>query len=275
MDMTAIKHIQDTALAQHMSENLTRTSTPLVALPSGFDVRSLESHMPTRTRYRAKMSTTSIQDYQKYVAEFDVDGASCFIDTANQELSATTVFDMGTVEAPGHCDHQATLDLQHTAAFKALQAVNSSKVSQKAAAEWIEDWHDNIEAKDESGATMHIKTAINAIRRITIEATRTTEHEQGDFRTQRSAMESIEAKSKEVMPHTLIFRCIPYDGLGERAFQIRLGVSNNDKQGGVSVLFRVVQWEAEREKIAQEFKALLAEGFSGLKVRSYLGKIRS
>lgn len=58
-------------------------------------------------------------------------------------------------------------------------------------------------------------------------------------------MQSIEASSKDVMPVAFEFKCVPYEGLGERAFSLRNSLlKSNDP---VFVL-RIVQLEARKKR---------------------------
>ncbi len=90
----------------------------------------------------------------------------------------------------------------------------------------------------------------------------------GDFSGKRSVMESIEAKTKDIMPVAFEFKCIPYEGLAERAFKLRLSILANDTP---VLVVRIIQLESVEESIASEFRDLLIEKFSGSVVETYIG----
>ncbi|MGY8872179.1 MAG: DUF2303 family protein, partial [Pseudomonadales bacterium] len=105
-------------------------------------VTDIENLLPLRSRFRGMMQTTSINANKAYV-ESRQEECSCFIDQDN--MSASTIFnlwDSGT-GLPGHCDDKAALTLQKTAAYKSLLNINEQTLSQKALAEWMEDWANN------------------------------------------------------------------------------------------------------------------------------------
>ncbi|EMY3518361.1 DUF2303 family protein, partial [Yersinia ruckeri] len=93
--------------------------------------------------------------------------------------------------------------------------------------------------------------------------------EDNDFSGKRSIMETVEAKSKDIMPAGFEFKCVPYEGLGERRFKLRYSILTG---GDVPVLvLRIVQLEGEQEKIAQEFRDLLISKFTGIEIETFIG----
>ncbi|HHH1264453.1 TPA: DUF2303 family protein, partial [Yersinia enterocolitica] len=69
------------------------------------------------------------------------------------------------------------------------------------------------------------------------------------------------------------FKCIPYEGLGERRFKLRYSILTG---GNAPVLvLRIVQLEAEEEKIAVEFLELLTNKFKGVEVETFIGKFKA
>jgi uncharacterized protein YfdQ (DUF2303 family) len=200
------------------------------------------------------MDTTSIDDFVRYSVRLcpEDEKARCFIDADN--MLARSIFNIGTLDNPGHADNVASIKLKKTAPFRALLSINGDHLNQKQIAEWLEDWSDYLIAFDADGNTMKIAQAAQAVRRVTIQQTNASDHEDGDFSGKKSLMQSIEASSKDVMPVAFEFKCVPYEGLGERAFSLRNSLlKSNDP---VFVL-RIVQLEAQEEAIANEFRDLL------------------
>ncbi|WP_228745310.1 DUF2303 family protein, partial [Klebsiella pneumoniae] len=196
--------------------------------------------------------------------------ARCFIDADN--MLARSIFNIGTLDNPGHADNVASIKLKKTAPFRALLSINGDHLNQKQIAEWLEDWSDYLIAFDADGNTMKIAQAAQAVRRITIQQTNASDHEDGDFSGKKSLMQSIEASSKDVMPVAFEFKCVPYEGLGERAFSLRNSLlKSNDP---VFVL-RIVQLEAKEEAIANEFRDLLIGKFDGKPVEAFIGTFKA
>lgn len=272
LDGAAISQIQNMAVSALSLTAVNQSLCPAVVLPSDFNVKSLEHLQEGRYRFRGAMDTTSISDFVKYSMQHGIEeGVSCFIDA--DEMAAKTIFNIGTIGDPGHADNTAMVSLKKTAPFASLLNVNGRKSGQKELAEWLEDWRDNLMAFDAEGNVIDIKQAINAVRKITIEASRSADHEDSDFGAKRSVMESVEAKSRDVMPAAFQFTCTLYDELSERAIKLRYSVLTG---GEVPVLvLRIVQLEKLEEQIAQEFRDLLADKFEKTEIQTYIGKFKA
>lgn len=220
----------------------------VIALPSDFKLHDLEQYLPNRRRARGTMVTSvlsSFADYSKAHAEV---GASVFINP--DSLRAVTVLNLGTPTVPGHTDNRVTLELEKTAAYKALTGIaNGTGRSQKEVAEFLEDWQDHVKCFDDSG---EIKTskAIAAVRKITIESMRKMESEEQSLSASKSAFESIQASSKEPLPTVIYFQCEPYAGLDSRLFVLRLGVLTGETTPKVNM--RIVKAEQHQEEMAKE-----------------------
>ncbi|HCI6153385.1 TPA: DUF2303 family protein [Klebsiella variicola subsp. variicola] len=272
LDGSAIKQVQDLVLSGYYMEDIQRLACPTAVLPAGTGIESLERFSSERFRFRGAMETTSIDDFVRYSSGYakENEKARCFIDADN--MLARSIFNIGTLDNPGHADNVASIKLKKTAPFRALLSINGDHLNQKQIAEWLEDWSDYLIAFDADGNTMKIAQAAQAVRRITIQQTNASDHEDGDFSGKKSLMQSIEASSKDVMPVAFEFKCVPYEGLGERAFSLRNSLlKSNDP---VFVL-RIVQLEAKEEAIANEFRDLLIGKFDGKPVEAFIGTFKA
>ncbi|MDN0095073.1 YfdQ family protein [Yersinia rohdei] len=271
LDSSAITEIRDMVLTSLVEQKLDNTDCDTIALPANVSVKSLEQFNLERYRFRGSMETSNIDEYVKYSSGYAGEGVRCFIDA--DEMRAQTIFNIGTLSNPGHADNTASLSLKKTAPFRELLNIDGRKQTQKELAEWLEDYREFLLAFDADGVVLDIKKAVGAVRRITIEQTSSADHEDQDFSAKRSVMESVEAKSKDVMPATFEFKCIPYEGLGERRFKLRYSILTG---GNVPVLvLRIVQLEAEEEKIAVEFLELLTGKFKDVEVETFIGKFKA
>ncbi|EKN6012577.1 DUF2303 family protein [Yersinia enterocolitica] len=271
LDSSAITEVRDMVLTSIIEKQLNRMACDTIALPAGVAVKSLEQFQLERYRFRGAMETSNIDEFVKYSSGYAGDGVRCFIDA--DEMRAQTIFNIGTLLNPGHADNTASLSLKKTAPFRELLNIDGRKQSQKELAEWLEDYREFLLAFDADGVVLDIKKAVGAVRRITIEQTSSADHEDQDFSAKRSVMESVEAKSKDVMPAAFEFKCIPYEGLGERRFKLRYSILTG---GNAPVLvLRIVQLEAEEEKIAVEFLELLTNKFKGVEVETFIGKFKA
>lgn len=265
----AIQDVQKLTLSAFTLDKVRNTACPTALLPENASIESLERFDLERFRFRGTLETTSIDDFVRYstgYASTDTP-ARCFIDADN--MSARSIFNIGTLVNPGHADNTAKIGLKKTAPFRALLDINGTRLNQKQIAEWLEDWKDYLQAFDADGKSMPITQAAQAVRRVTIQQATQADHEDGDFSGKKSLMQSIEASSKEVMPVAFEFKCVPYEGLGERAFNLRNSLL---KSGEPCFVLRIVQLEAQEEAIANEFRDLLISKFDGEPVDTFIGK---
>ncbi|WP_404462195.1 YfdQ family protein [Providencia rettgeri] len=264
----AISQITELAISGVRLDAVENMPCPAVAKPDGLEIVSLERYQEGRYRFRGALKTTSISDFVKYsVGYADTPGVRCFIDA--EDMSAKTIFNLGTIAAPGHADNSAVIGLKKTSPFSAVLSVNGRKQGQKELAEWLEDWREFLLAFDAEGNVLDIKQAIGAVRRITIESSRSSDHEDSDFSANRSVMESVEAKSKDIMPAAFEFKCTPYEELQERAIKLRYSILTSHDTP--ALILRIVQLENLEEQMAQEFRDLLASKFEGSQIETFIG----
>lgn len=247
----ALELIQETTIAA-VGRDLPALG-PVVVVPQHFNVVDLERYQEGRNRFRGTYSTHSLVDFGAYVVERAEPDARGFID--QDAMTCVLLFNLGTPDLPGHADDRAVLRLKPSAAFAAVQAICGQNLAQKAMSDWIEDWNQHLAATDENGQTMTIAKAIAAVRTITVKASSESDHAVGETRASRSTMDQIEASSKETLPAWLVFKVVPFEGLGEQVIPLRVSVITGGAQPVLKL--RWIGEEAQREEIAQEFKAVL------------------
>lgn len=263
MDKSAIEAIQDSsaASAKAAQEQIPTSIAHLVAVPNGVTLQNVEAQLAGRTRFRGKLTTSSIPDFVGYVKARA--GGHGFIDT--EKLGATVYFNLGDEEKPGHADHLAHLALQPSPAYLAMLAAGGKAFSQRDALDFIEDWSHLIGAHhvsdDGTFTPIPLSRAIAAIRKVKIKAESTAEQTEGNFQQTRSVLESVSASSDEGLPDVISFKTEPYLGLLDRKFHLRVSVSTTGREP--SLRFRVIGLEHEQDEIAREFKSLLLEDING------------
>lgn len=262
MDQTAIQAIANLAVDASQSNRLD-TDTPAIILTNREGqqtIASIEHLQPGRSRYRGKFATQNLIAFAEYVVATVENNApripaASFIDPDN--VTAATYFNLGDHENPGHGDNIAHLKLKPTAAYRALtDTTNQRALDQRTLHDFIEDWRDNItvlydgQPKDNS-----IAAALAAVRDITIAQAREARHVERDFGATQSTMESVDAKSALTLPSGFDFKAVPYDGLQERTFRLRLGVNTGGDK--LTLTLRIQQAEQFSEDIARDFLARL------------------
>lgn len=231
----------------------------LVALPEDFNLHDLEPYLALRRRARGVMTTSALKDFAAYAQDHAEDGASVFVDAG--EMSAIAVLNLGTPDEPGHADNRAKLQAQQTAAYRALlNHAHGRALTQTVAAEFLEDWPDLIECFNDQGP-IKLPKAIGALRKLTIEAMRKLESSEQSLSASKSAFESVQATSADPIPTTIYFKCVPYKGLAERLFVLRLGIgTGGDKP---SIVLRIVKAELHAEEMANELADLVRDSLNG------------
>jgi uncharacterized protein YfdQ (DUF2303 family) len=247
----AIQLITDTALIA--TAKALDTNTPTVVLPEGAKIVSLEQYSAGRSRFRGTFCTNSLLDFSKYVTDRNVADAQGFIN--QDEMTCSVLFNLGTEEVPGHADDRAVLKLKATAGYQAVHAISGRAMSQKDMSDWIEDWHSTLSAVGEDLQDISIVKAIAAVRTITIKASSESDHTVRETGAIRSAMDAIEASSKEILPTSLVFSVVPFEGLSVREIVLRISVITSGAQPALKL--RWIGEEVQREEIAQEFKSVL------------------
>jgi len=266
----AIQHLEKSEVLDRLNVELggIGTKAPVIITPEGFSLSCLEKHMENRTTYRFDFSTKSIKDFGAYCKEFDMAGGKCFVNS--DCMYAQSIFDLGTYEAPLHQLHKATLQLDKTAAFKSLLSLSGKHLSQKDAANFVEDWADNVVVTSKDGVVMTINQAAKQLREITIEQVAKVDSQVGDFGESMSAFEKIEAKNQELIPASIKFTCSPYHGLGMREFTVRVGIITGEQKPSISL--RIIKLEAQEEDMAEEFKEILVDMFADTQLATFIGK---
>lgn len=262
-DSAAVQKIADLAVEAARANRL-ETHTPAV-LHNGSPV-SLETLQAGRSRFRGTYATNTLSEFVYYTASRANSlppaqvPVSVFI--APEKGSATAFFNLGKVSNPGHADDRATLALRQTAAYAALLAVVGQKHTQRAIAEWLEDWFDLITPHhpETENCTMSMTVAIAAVRDITITVKGEQTSVQGDLQASRSALEEIEARSKKRLPSGFTFTTAPYDGFEPRAFSLRLAVLPQEKEP--VLVLRIVGLADVQERIGEEFERKVRDGLS-------------
>lgn len=267
-DTATLRELQNADLARETNQALDAIASAAAlkatgcALPQNFRVEDLEQYAPVRRRARGSMKTSDIESFQTYVHAIvgaptarDDEDARAFVD--DESMRAVTVLDFGQPTTPGHCDNLAILTAKTTAEYNALAAIRDQPKSQRDIAEFLEDWSPNITCfGGEEGIELGVGNAASAVRRLTIEAARKQEHVDQSLSASRSTFESVTASSSLGLPNTITFRCVPYLGLGERDFALRLSVRLSDDKP--TLVLRSIKLDAVKQEMAAEFAGLVA-----------------
>ncbi|CBV44088.1 YfdQ family protein [Halomonas elongata] len=266
MEAQALERI--VALAHASQIGNPGTDVPTMLVPNGYSLESLEAFQDHPTHFRGTYSTSSIEDYAAYV-NHEV-GAQVFVDT--DDMDAEAFFDLGDADSPGHGKHRARLKLQRTAPYTACLQAHDRAFGQKELAHWIEDWHAHITGESTSGKDLTPKQLATMVRRIEVEASSERTHEEGDWNTQSSGLDALDARTGEDTPAFIRFACMPYEGLSLRTFDLRMSILTDDSKPRLKL--RITGLEGIQEEIAKEFKQVLEQQIDLGATRVLLGNFR-
>lgn len=265
LDKSALELVQDTVLAAENQAN-DHTAFEIATLPDAMSIFSLEKYQEQRNRFRATFATNTLADYINYVNQNN--GSESYINAKN--MSANTIFDIGDIDEPGHCEHKAGLLLVKSPEYSAILDINGQRLSQRALSEFLEDWSHYIDVLDANGEEMETRTAINSIRRITIESLLKGENQISNMSESKSTLETIEAKSGDApLPAWIYFECKPYEGFNNRTFAMRISVSTAHNDPKLRATIQTI--EKHKAEMGSELAALIKEGSPD--INTYLGTL--
>lgn len=263
MDHTAVEKLIHTGEEMHALrfKSLNDDTRDLIALHKDYTIHDLERFRLSRRRFRGKFATSALDDFVAYVkdnanATEGSDKPAGFV--AADEPTALVFFNLHSEEpGAGHADWTARLELEKTAAYRALLAIEGKPLTQRTLADFCEDWQDRVVAYGENDALIRLNLAVAAINKLDIKSSKQSGHVDGHFKAAKSSLEQVEAQLSDATPHTIGFSCEPYRGLKTRDFRLRVSIltSHDDPR----LVLRIVQKEAMEEDMILEFKQLLAE----------------
>lgn len=273
MEKQALEFIQSTAGLAEVVEQLAKASLdmPVIAKAQGIELRSIEKYLSQRQRMDFCFKTRSIDDFVVYVNEHQTADSICvFDDTDARQLVAKTVFDHGTPAKPLHQEHSSILELKRMSAYTALMNANGS-YGQRELSDWFEEYADFIQVFTKDGVSMAPAAAASAVRSLTIERAKEVKSVIEDFSENMSAMESVAAKNSDQLPAVIIFKCIPFLSFSEYKFELRISIITSGDKPSFAV--RHLGLELVQDQIAQEFAAIITDGFKEGDIKCYRGLV--
>lgn len=253
----AIERLSQAESISAADNTVTPKAIALAALPETFKIHDLEKMQPQRRRARGAMMTSVVADFAAYAGAHKELGATIFVDP--DSMRAEAVLNLGTAGIPGHADNLAVYAPKKTAPYKALLAIAAGQqVSQKAAAEFFEDWP-GLAQFFHDGTELQAGRAIAAVRSINIEELRKLGSTQEQLSETRTAFESIRATSEHTLPTHIYFKFDPYLGLPERTFVLRLSIHTGGDKPAISL--RIVTADRHNEEMAAELVAKVHAAF--------------
>lgn len=259
LPLDTLKHIQtnQAELISQSNEKLDSTNIDAITLPVGLEIVDLERFREVRRRLTGKMVTDDLASFSGYVTSHsDEGGRRAFVQPAS--MTAIAIINFGDENYPGHCDHKATFAPDKSPEYNALLRIaggEAKRQSQKAAAEWCEDYTHCIRFLGADNQVIEAAKAIKAIRNIKIDHASKVSTGVGSFSTEKSLLESTKVDTSEGLPHFIEFTCMPYAVLNERTFTLRLGTGINN--GETVFVLQIIKLDQHVLAMALELAALV------------------
>ncbi len=263
-DQSAIQQLAQTEATAQSNQSLQHALTagkPVVALPDEFTLTSLESYLPLRCRARNSMNTSYVEDFARYVRQHRENGCTIYVNA--EAMAAKAVLNQGTPALPGHGDNTAQVKLQATALYTSLRNLVSQNRGQKALAEWLEEWRDQVKPLDKDLQDLNIGHVVAGIRSVSIEQINKSTSTVEALSAERSEMESVAAKTDRndaVLPAYLKLTTKPYKELAERTFYVRLSILTSQREPTFAL--GILGLELHEEEMAEEFAHVVRASFA-------------
>lgn len=250
------------AFGPHQAIQVENVDIPHLILATGETMINVEKLQEFRSRFRGKLTTQSVDDFVEYTRAKGKEYGTPAVFVDGAAMNAVAFYNLGDSNNAGHGDDLGVLNLPKTGPFAALCELLDQRIDQKKLAEFLEDWRDNVRAFSEFDEVaglnpMTLGKAIAAVRNVTIESRQQSDSAVGNFNAEKTALESVEARSQHVLPPFLEFSCEPYMDLPRRAILLRMSVITS---GTIGFVVRMVRKPDVLEAIAQDFKERLAAG---------------
>lgn len=270
MDAEAIKHIESLAVAGSYIDDARNVDYPLSIIPQGAEIVSLERFNDNPNRMRSKFRTERVADFAAYAKEnADEEKTAVFVSPDGD--GATAIFDYGTPDVPLWGDHRGELTLQQTPAYKALVKACQNPLSKRDMVDFLEDWG-HIVTVYSGEENIPLTKALSMVRRSEITATRTAEHEEGDWNHKRSAMEELDVKTgKSQPPSKIVLYAGVYTETKVRDISARIVLRTGDDEPRFGL--RITGHDDLLDQTAKEVEERLIGELAGNVERVFVGEV--
>lgn len=265
------------AVAIKSGEQINTQGLPAVLIPSDYDLKNIEHLHDKPARKRFMFTTNALGSFTQYctneLSQKAGGHASCFVDP--DELAAITVFDVGTMSSPEHCENKALFKLDLTQEYLAILAINNKALPQLDMSYWLEDWRDAICSEesmtDADDEPIEFKKGLHALRKITFKAESSQTHEEQAFSKEQTGLARIAAESgtDTNLPARISFTCKPSPDLEEINLVARVIVQNSAK--GPTIKLQLSQVEKLKQDIAEQFRQRVSNELEALEMNIFVG----
>lgn len=279
----ALQHLQLSEAIKEATEatiGSMQRSDGIVALPENFKVADLEKYMPHRRQMRMNVTTVSLESFLNYVKSAGVpgvptDGAAVFV--AAKSMEALAIMDLGSGDQPGHCLHKVRFVAQKSDLYAEILEITANSlnkpISQSELAEFLEDFAPSVASMTgSSGEDISTKSAIFAIRNLTIDKAAKELSVEDKLSASRSSFESVTASGSpgSILPCIIHFNDQAYEGLDLVTISLRVSVVLRDGQKPAFKL-SIIRHQAMLNDVAEGLHNTISNELDGTGIRVFVG----
>lgn len=271
MDQTAIKEINNQATAKALNEHIASRGG-VVVVPKDHDIHDLLKMDGERRYFRGVFNTKSLKSFIEYVNDQSqsTESAELFLD--KERMEAVAIFDLKDNDGtPRTAEHRAKFEAQHTPEYRAINALlGARQLDQRDLVDFAEEWGDVFNFFDTHGNPVGLKTAINSMRNMKVNASSSSESSVSDMAQSKSRTANIEAKGKDVTIGGFTAEIRLYEELAVEVVKVkfRLHAAGDD----ITVTARLMNQDRMIEAIATDLAARIAADAT---LKTYIGTFKA
>jgi len=263
----SIEHLQQNEATKSIADQIKNLTpeNPYVALPGNYEIKKIdvERNLSGLSRYTGNFDTFDLDDFISIANDFDQSGSKCFV---SKSMAAKCIFNLGSIEYPGHGDLTCSFSPERTSEYQAIiNYFNEETLTQKQIIDNCIEYADFISFSNKEGETIEFSMAIKLLRKIDVKQVSENSSEQQSYKAASSAMESVAIDSEGgELPEYINFACKPYSFLNNRIFKMRITHKINDNK----ILFKpkIQLLQELKQDIQLEMVSLIKERLDHLEV---------
>lgn len=229
---------------------------PFTLVPQGYELKTLEEHLPAPLRTRAVIRTDDAPSFVAYVNRYKDGTTVVFADLAGRKFEA--VIDYHYVYGPRWGSHRVTLASAVTPDWDAWTKHSGQQKSQVDFARWIEDHLPNI--ADPAGAELLlIATTLEAKKDVQFKSSTRLQNGEHQFRYEETITGTAGSQSGSIqIPNEFVLGLEPFQGVGLKRVDARFRYRIN--QGELKLWFELVRAQDVLEAAFAEVVAQIRAG---------------
>lgn len=233
-------------------------AVPFVMVPEGFEIKTVESHLPAPLLIRSTVRTDDHASFVAYVNRYKDQSSVVFADLAGRKFEAVLDYHQAIVpngpQTARWGKHRVTLSSDVTPDWKTWAEKSGKPMSQVDFARFIEDHIPNI--ADPSGALLlEIATTLEAKKDVNFRSSARLHNGEHQFKYEESIQGTAGSQAGQLqIPNAFVLGLAPFQGLDPRRVDARFRYRIAEG-GKLSLWFELVR---AQDVLEQAFTELVA-----------------